>query len=162
MVVETIAGLGAIKTAFDLAKGLKDIDDAVRRNAVIIELQEKILSAQQAQSTLVEAVSELEKEVARLKNWETDKARYELAELAPGAVALALKKSMNNGEPLHHICANCAANGKKSYVQQQVRNSHLDRYKCNTCGEELTIHKDRSSPMPFSGGRGGPNSWMGR
>ena len=50
MVAEVFAGLSAIKTAFDLAKGLKDIDDATRRNAVIIELQEKILSARDAQS----------------------------------------------------------------------------------------------------------------
>jgi hypothetical protein len=41
MAAELIAGLGAIKTAFDLAKGLKDIDDATRRNAAVIELQEK-------------------------------------------------------------------------------------------------------------------------
>ncbi len=50
MVAEVFAGLGAIKTAFDLAKGLKDIDDATRRNAAVIKLQEKILDAQQAQS----------------------------------------------------------------------------------------------------------------
>jgi len=35
---------------FDIAKGLKDIDDAARRNAAVIELQERILSAQQSQS----------------------------------------------------------------------------------------------------------------
>jgi len=42
MVGEVFAGLGAIKTAFDIAKGLKDIDDAARRNAAVIELQQKI------------------------------------------------------------------------------------------------------------------------
>jgi hypothetical protein len=52
--VKRFAGLSAIKTAFDLAKGLKDIDDATRRNAAVIELQEKSLSAQSAQSALVE------------------------------------------------------------------------------------------------------------
>jgi hypothetical protein len=40
MVAEVFAGLGAFKTAFDIAKGLKDIDDATRRNAAVIELQE--------------------------------------------------------------------------------------------------------------------------
>jgi hypothetical protein len=54
MVGEAIAGLGAIKSAFDLAKGLKDINDAAVRNAAVIELQERILAAQQAQSALVE------------------------------------------------------------------------------------------------------------
>ena len=56
MVGEAIAGLSAIKTAFDIARGLKDINDATIRNSAIIELQEKILAAQQAQSTLIETI----------------------------------------------------------------------------------------------------------
>jgi hypothetical protein len=43
MVGEAFAGLGAIRTDFDIAKGLKDIDDAARRNAAVIELQENPL-----------------------------------------------------------------------------------------------------------------------
>ena len=70
MVAEIYAGLGAFKAMFDIAKGLKDIDDAARRNAAVIELQEKILVAQEAQSTLINRVGELEKEVAGLKSWE--------------------------------------------------------------------------------------------
>ena len=54
MVAEVFVGLGSIKAAFDIAKGLKDIDDATRRNTAIIELQEKILSAQAEQSELIE------------------------------------------------------------------------------------------------------------
>ena len=41
MVAEVYAGLTSLKVAFDLAKGLKDMDDATRRNAAVIELQEK-------------------------------------------------------------------------------------------------------------------------
>ena len=73
VVAETIAGLGAIKTAFDIAKGLKDIDDAARRNAAVIELQEKILSAQQAQSELVDRIRELQTQVASFEKWDTEK-----------------------------------------------------------------------------------------
>jgi uncharacterized protein YlxW (UPF0749 family) len=88
MVAEVFAGLSALKTAFDIAKGLKDIDDAARRNAAVIELQEKILSAQRSQSTLIETVSELEKKIAEMKAWESDKQRYELKAIAPGIFAL--------------------------------------------------------------------------
>ena len=52
MVGEVFAGFSAIKSAFDIAKGLKDINDATRRNAAVIELQEKILAAQQEHSEL--------------------------------------------------------------------------------------------------------------
>src|SRR5215831_2322334 len=58
MVGELIAGLGAFKTMFDIAKGLKDINDAATRNAAVIELQEKILIAQAQQAALVEHVGE--------------------------------------------------------------------------------------------------------
>jgi hypothetical protein len=54
-------GISAFKAAFDIAKGLKDINDAAQRNAAVIELQEKILSAQAAQAALIERVHDLEK-----------------------------------------------------------------------------------------------------
>ncbi len=99
MVAEVFAGLGALKTAFDIAKGLKDIDDATRRNAAVIELQEKILAAQQSQSSLIETARELEKEVVQLKAWEADKQRYELTAQS------CLKPSMSNGtSSLRKLC----------------------------------------------------------
>jgi hypothetical protein len=67
MVAEVYAGLAAFKSAFDLAKGLKDINDAAIRNAAIIELQGKILAAQHDQSELVQHLRELEQEIASLR-----------------------------------------------------------------------------------------------
>ncbi len=150
MVGEVFAGLGAIKTAFDIAKGLKDIDDVTRRNAAVIELQEKILVAQETQSTLITRVSELEQEVVCLKNWEADKKRYQLADIGRGVVALALKPTMNDGEPMHYLCADCAAKGQKSYLQPHIRGPHYDQYKCNSCGFEIGIDKD-NRPRDFYG-----------
>jgi hypothetical protein len=73
MVAEVYAGLSAFKAMFDIAKGLKDIDNAANRNAAVIELQEKILAAQLAQAELIERIGKLEKEMAGLKSWETEK-----------------------------------------------------------------------------------------
>ena len=67
MVVEIYAGIGAVKAAFEIAKGLKDINDATIRNAAIIELQEKILRAQEEQSALVDRTRELEQQLASSK-----------------------------------------------------------------------------------------------
>ena len=52
MISEAMTGASALKTAFDMAKALKDIDDRTRRNDAVIELQEKILRAQTAQEAL--------------------------------------------------------------------------------------------------------------
>src|SRR5580700_4098699 len=103
MVGEVFAGLGALKTAFDIAKGLKDIDDAARRNAAVIELQEKIISAQQSHSALVERVHDLEGEVAGFEKWEAEKQRYTLTDFGGNSFAYALKPETANGEPPHRI-----------------------------------------------------------
>ena len=56
VVAETIAGLGAFKSMYDMAKAIKDMNDAAVRNAAVIELQEKILAAQSAQAALLERI----------------------------------------------------------------------------------------------------------
>ena len=107
VVAEAMMGVSAFKAAMDISKGIKDLDDRTRRNEAVIELQEKILGAQSAQSALIQAVGDLEKEVARLKAWDADKQRYKLAELRPGVVAYTLKEGMENGEPVHKLCTAC-------------------------------------------------------
>src|SRR5690242_14241117 len=107
MVAEVYAGLGAIKAAFDLARGLKDINDATVRNAVVIELQEKILDAQAAQAAALERIGQLEKQVAAFEQWETDKQQYELKDLGCGALAYMLKPDARGTKPPHAVCTNC-------------------------------------------------------
>ena len=70
LIDEAFASLESLKrAAFDLAKEIKEIDDAARRNAAITEIQEKISAAQQSQLALMEQISNFEKEIA---NFETD------------------------------------------------------------------------------------------
>jgi len=144
VVAEVFAGMGAIKTAFDIAKGLKDIDDATRRNAAVIELQEKILSAQSAQMELVQTIGELKKRVADLEAWDTEKKRYELKAVAPGSFAYVLKPEAQGSEPPHQICAACYANHKPSILQIMPR-SHVSmqlgftKYHCPECKSEIVV-----------------------
>ena len=157
MVAEVFAGLGALKSAFDIAKGLKDIDDTTRRNAAVIELQEKILSAQQSQATLLEEVSELKKEVASLKAWDAEKENYELSNIGEGVFAYAKKPSVQSAEPSHYLCANCFTNGQKSILQKHV--THVGRwtvYACARCAAEIFPNGGGHSPRPSAGsfGRG--------
>ena len=73
MVGKAFAGLGALNSALDIARGLRAINDAARRNAAVIELQEKNLSAQSAQFALIDEIAALQKEIARLKAGNADK-----------------------------------------------------------------------------------------
>jgi hypothetical protein len=144
MVGEAFAGLSAIKTAFDIAKGLKDIDDVARRNAAVIELQEKILAAHQAQSALAEQVHDLETEVAALKAWDADKQRYELKTVGRGAVAYMLKPGMRDSEPPHWLCQNCYANHKKAFFQPTGNErGRLRVFKCISCDGVLATEYEQ-------------------
>ena len=116
MVPDLIAGASAFKAMFDMAKALKDISDAANRNAAVIELQEKILTAQSDQSALVERVRELEKEVARAKDWDAEKAKYDLQEIYPGSFAYAANPQARGAEPAHLICATCYQDRKKTIL----------------------------------------------
>jgi len=143
MVGEVFAGLGALKTAFDIAKGLKDIDDAARRNAAVIELQEKILAAREAQSALLDRVGDLEEEVASFETWDAEKKRYELKPTMRGGPSFAyiLKPNAEPPEEFHCICATCYQRRLKSILQfaRSIPRSDEKILKCPVCATEVHI-----------------------
>jgi len=138
MAAEIIAGLGAIKTAFDLAKGLKEIDDATKRNAAVIELQQVILDAQQGQMALLEQVSLLKEQIEAMRANKDDLARYELVDVrGDGKVAYRLKTDLANGEPSHLACPVCFKKGEVSILQFRLQSSGQDWYDCFSCKSTL-------------------------
>jgi hypothetical protein len=144
MVGELFAGLSGFKSMYDMAKALKDINDATVRNGAIIELQEKILSAREAQSALLQRVSELEKEVARFEAWEREKQNYELKDLGYGAFAYMLKPGMHGTEPPHWVCTNCYEHGRKATLQCVMVKGTGQVWTCPSC--ESTIHPKENLP----------------
>ena len=131
MLSETVMGLGALKTAFDMEKGLKDLDNAVARNAAVIELQENILAAQQAHAALIKRIDDLEKEVAGFEKWDAEKEKYDLKEIYPQNYAYAIKANARGTEPAHLICATCYENRKKTILQKSS-GVHLSCPVCKT------------------------------
>ena len=153
MVSELVTGLGLFKSMMDTAKGLKDISDAAVRNTVAVELQEKILAAQEAQSTLVERVRDLEKEVARFETWDAEKQRYQLTDFGGGTFAYALKEGMAKGEPPHRICAPCYEKGQKSILQFGNKTAFKqDSYTCPACKTDFKFGERGSPPQPQTRG----------
>jgi len=135
MIGEVYGGISAFKSLMDIAKGLKDIKDAPARNSAIIELQEKIFAAHEAQSSLIQKVRTLEEELARLKKWEGDKKQYKLTGIGTGAVAYAPEPNTDLAKTPHWICAKCYDKGERSFLQNQGRTPKNDEniYKCGTC-----------------------------
>ncbi|OKO73613.1 hypothetical protein AC628_23950 [Bradyrhizobium sp. NAS96.2] len=129
-----------MKTAFDITKGLKDIDDKVRLNSAVIDLQEKILTAQQEQATLIGEKHDLEREIARLKAWDAEKQNYELKAIGSGSVAFMLKPSARGSEPPHWLCPNCYGENKKSFFQptgNMIQRAQV--YRCQGCQSTVSV-----------------------
>src|SRR5262249_55676549 len=133
MVAEVFAGLSAFNSMFSIAKSLKDMNDAVVRNAAISELWEQIIAAQTRYSAAVEQIHDLEKQLSKFETWEAEKKRYQLQKLPPGVFVYVLKPEMASGEPTHRLCAKCYQNDKKSILQE----SGSDYMKCHECGSEF-------------------------
>jgi hypothetical protein len=148
MVGELYAGIGAFKAMFDMAKSLKDINDATIRNAAIVELQEKILAAQTTQSELAQRVRELEEEVTRFDKWDTEKERYYLVHaIAGGSMVYALKPESQGAATPHWICASCYPQRKKGILQRAESTYGMWMYRCPLCKNGIIAHWE-SYPQP--------------
>ncbi len=151
---EFLTGLGAFKTMFDIAKGLKDTNDAAVRNAAVIELQEKILGAQAQQTALIEQVRQLEEQVAGFETWQAEKSRYELKDLKRGFFAYIPKVGEEGGEPPHALCTNCYQKGVKSILQcNGSQNIHHRAWDCAACGTSTACTSNNMAEL-IQGTRG--------
>jgi hypothetical protein len=149
-VAEFAVALTSLKSAFDLTKAMADLRDANAFRAKSIELQGLILDSQgsaiearEAYSSLLNQVSALEAEVARLKNWDAEKQNYELKKVGEGSVAYMLKPDKRGTEPPHWLCPNCYSKGQKGFLNG-VKSLNMGgrgfSYKCGMCDAEQACY----------------------
>ena len=137
----------SLKAAFDLCKSLLDLRPSNNDIATTsLELLQKIGEAQASvntglveQATMIQRIHDLEKEIARMKTWDTEKQRYKLVEPWRGCVAYAIKESMANGEPSHLICTNCYENSRKS-ILNPIEKTPKHIYGCPNCSCRLNTN----------------------
>jgi DNA-directed RNA polymerase subunit RPC12/RpoP len=149
-----IAGLiASLRAAVEIVKELRDLSDPSLIQSKVSELKKVIMTAQScalatqsAQFDLLVNQRDLEEEMAKLKAWNTEKYRYELQSVGPGAVAYVLKESMRGSEPIHWLCANCFQSGRKSFLNESHSDLHHNYYKCQECGGKIRIKKAPSPP----------------
>ena len=153
----------SLKTMSDIAKGMVSLHTmtevqakAIELNEKIIETQQQIFAAHSTQTTLVDRVRELEGQIVRMQDWDTQKQRYKLATPFPGCMIYAVQKSMSEGEPAHYLCAACFQKGQKSILQgmegSQPKQNHgraYSRYVCSSCTSEAITHYMNVAPPKF-------------
>ncbi|MCF6114141.1 hypothetical protein [Mesorhizobium muleiense] len=137
---ELATGYSALKTAYDMAKGLKDIDDRVKLNAAIIDLQEKIQTARDDADAARHRLIELQAIVAELTDWQKMAARYCLKDFGGSTFAYELRSEFAEGEPIHKACPKCFQDKKRAILQYRHKDSNQrDHYKCNSCSTQFEL-----------------------
>lgn len=145
--------VSGLKMAGDIAHGFLKLKSMSEVQGLTIELQSTILAAQTSalaaqseQSSMIQRIGELEKEIARIEAWEEEKQRYQLVAAWPGCFLYALKESSKGTEPAHWICEHCYQNARKSILQNsQMRLGRIHHMiKCFHCQFEV----ERESPGP--------------
>ncbi len=157
MLAEISAGYSSLKAAIGIVQGMNATNTQVQINEVKIQLQQLLLDAQAAlmgaqasQSDASARINQLEQEIERLKDWSTDKERYQLANVWRGAVAYIPKPGMENGEPPHWLCANCFLQGRKSYLVHKGQQTGEATYGCDACQGTMRVSY-RTKPEQITG-----------
>lgn len=146
--------LSTLQSAYGLAKGIADLEQAHAIKSQIADLMDQILSAresamrsQERETSLLGEVDGLKKQIDKMKTWDTNKERYCLQAVDTGAFAYVLKPNMQGDEPPHWLCANCFEKGQKSFLQfkEQLRTptgsrDNRSRWICATCRAEITVY----------------------
>jgi hypothetical protein len=161
MIAEISAGYGGLKAAVDIVKGLNAAHTAAQLQEIQITLQRHILDGQRSlseagerEATVAKAIKSLEQEIVRLKDWEADKQRYQLADTGQGSLAYRPKEGMENGEPQHWICPNCYQTGQKSILKHEhLAVGRTQTLVCHPCGFDIVTQGLRHAPPTLSRGR---------
>ena len=146
MVGEVFAGLSAFNSMFNIAKSMKDMNDAHIRNVAISDLWEHIFTAQTRYAEAVEKVHELEVKLKSFEDWDVQKVQYELVEVEPGIRIYRTKESERGEKPAIEACASCFGDRHLGILQHQSWNpGRCEVLVCNDCGSVLYLH---GSPHP--------------
>lgn len=147
---EMITAVRTLDELFKRKADLTELPEGMR--AGIIQLQDKVISAQSTHSAILARLDELEQEVMKMDRFEKEAARYELAATKAGAAVYALKAEDDRGEPHHCLCPNCYADRKKSILQPSGR-----RLECPHCKARYA-----NLPAPPPRAVSSRNSWLDR
>lgn len=147
-----------------MAKGLSAASNQAAIAETKIALQGQILAgfealatAKAAQADSDDRVRALEREIEKLKNWDSEKRRYRLSAIGFGAYAYVPRAPSEDGGAPHWLCTTCFDRGEKAILQtrgkqvtDQARRGILATWGCNTCKGEVLVGYNSSPASPSS------------
>ena len=144
------ASVNALTTLLKSAHSLgnyNEISAAVSKvNSQLLEAQSAALSSNEKQAALTSRVDALEKELIKLKDWETEARDYEATEVARGLFAYVHKGNVQPMSSTQKLCSNCFHQQRKSFLQES-REAHREHsLTCHRCDKKVIFieYKDCS------------------
>ena len=136
--------LTALKAAKDIAQTMVGLRDDTEFNQKLIEFQSKLIDANNAafeaqdeRAALLNEIERLNKQIASLEAWESEKQRYQLTQLAPGTTVYMVTEEARGAEPEHCICTNCYEGGRKAILHIMKDQFGAVHITCPNCKTEL-------------------------
>lgn len=139
------AAVTSLKMAGEIVKGMISLKTTAEVQAKAIELNQQIISAQHAifeanatQSALIQKIGDLEKQIARMGQWEEQKQRYKLTDPWRGAAQVyGVKASCKESEEPHWICTKCYDDGRRSILNPMRDSKYFVLMICPTCKAQI-------------------------
>ena len=135
------SSISGMKTIAEGLLAIRDISVVTSKvaelNSKIIDVQQGLFQLQEERRTLIEKNSSLEKQITDFENWEVEKEKYELVQVAPGAFGYMEKLNGKNTNPPHWLCTTCFENRRKS-IFQPTNAISFSVYQCVPCGTKFT------------------------
>lgn len=125
----------AVASILHVVKDTETKQKVIELQTAILGLHDRIRLAQSEHDDLAKAKDELERKLTDYQRWDTEAARYELRELAPGIFAYALKPEHKSTEPEHYLCPHCFGEKKRSILQHP--RAGYTNYACHACKFEI-------------------------
>lgn len=104
---------------------------------MLFDAQRQALQLQTEHSALLREKEDLEKCLMRMREFEEEKQRYGLQEIAPGTFAYAVKPGHQGSDPPHNLCPTCYQQGVKSILQGIDPANGRKRWHCHRCNSTL-------------------------
>ena len=125
MIEHLPAALTSLQSALGLGKAMMDVSNVadsqgklIEFNGVIIEAQQKIMTAQLEQSGLLKEIELLKKELAKHDEFSEESSKYHRVEIAPGVFAHLERIYDGKLSNAHKYCNSCFEKRRKSTLQQ--------------------------------------------
>ena len=151
MIAEFTAAIAAVsQTAKLIGTVLETTSDTKSKQAIaglqngILDLQAKVYAAQAKYQELAEINRETEHKLKAYEKWDSESARYQLAELVPGIFVYALKPEQAHGEPVHYLCPHCFQQRKKAILHRPA--ADYTNYVCDGCKFDV---RPANTPHPM-------------